>query len=118
MADTLPTWKDLGRMSAEDPVGLRDLAWRLCSELETARAVAQGNKRHVAALTEAYEELETRALAPDARERLARHLFVTYGTTGMTPDHAARIWESRRIGREGWLARADDAFTEITGKDN
>lgn len=101
-------------MPGREPTPVQDDFDRLAAELETARAVAQGNKRHVAILTRAYEELEARALASDARERLARHLFITGSAV---QDEAAKRWDAKTVHQfrvEDYLRRADELLAVIT----
>lgn len=84
----LPSWDQLDGMVDTDPIGLRDLAARMARELA-----------------------DRPTLAPDARERLARHLYVTTTMSGMEWDDLGE--ECQDVYRR----RADKALAVITGKE-
>ncbi|MFF0822453.1 hypothetical protein ACFYUR_18990 [Micromonospora haikouensis] len=57
------------------------------------------------------------AVAPDARERLARHLYLQ---ANPTDPWAAAHWDAggQHVARAAWLQRADLALAVITGQEN
>lgn len=57
----------------------------------------------------------SRLVAPDARERLARHLFLSE----RTDEWASREWDMpQHVNKEPYLRRADVLLAVITGKGN
>ncbi|MER7166768.1 hypothetical protein ABT336_11990 [Micromonospora sp. NPDC000207] len=49
------------------------------------------------------------AIAPDARDRLARYLWIADAGD-------ARMWDRRGVDRTAWLAKADMLLDSITGR--
>ncbi|MFD6565440.1 hypothetical protein [Micromonospora profundi] len=57
----------------------------------------------------------SRLVAPDARERLARHLFLSERTDEWAP----REWDMpQHVNKEPYLRRADALLAVITGQEN
>jgi hypothetical protein len=56
-------------------------------------------------------------LVPDARERLARHLYLLSAQTDQGRRTPAETWDGAEFDRTPWLAQADEILPVITGKE-
>lgn len=102
-----------------DLEGLRRFSDRIAVELVQARRDLRANEDAEDARLSIAEATIERLTGPEARERLARHLFIQAAATLGWHETNASTWDSgdRRINRAAWLVRADETLAVIASKD-
>jgi hypothetical protein len=101
-----------------DPIALRDLAWTAIEKArETSRDLAANESFEDGRLAIA-EATIARLTGPEARERLARRLFLD---AHHGDEYAQRHWDfggDQHVNKEPWRAKADEVMAVIAGKEN